>query len=82
MPQQPNLLAEFAKQAVDLDPLKSRAERTAVEDEASERERMTAAVAQAHSWDKAMRRAFKGIVSSPARHRMLREMQREVDRNA
>lgn len=37
-----------------------------------------AAIDRVREWDKAMQRAFKGIVSRPLRHRMMEEAARDA----
>ena len=70
-------LKQLAAQAVDLDKVR---EERAQEQAAAENAAVDTAVDLADRWDRAMNRAFKGIMPRPARHRMLKEMSREADR--
>ena len=63
--------------AVDLD--KHMRERE-VEKAAQTQAATEAALKQVQEWDRAMQRAFKGIVSRPARHRMISQSIKEADR--
>lgn len=53
-----------------------------VRDEAALKAAQEKALERVRSWDKAMQRAFKGIVPRPTRHRMINEALREAEARA
>lgn len=62
--------ADLAKRATDLEKVKQTADERRVAEENS-RARIVAAIVW--RWDRKMRAAFKGIMPSPQRHRMMRD---------
>lgn len=65
-------LKAFIDSAVDLKPAQNaEPSREEAVEQARQELAMRAAVEQVQRWDRAMNRAFKGIVSRPKRHKML-----------
>lgn len=68
-------LKSMIDQAVDLKPAKQEAPATE-EDALRSLQAQEAMLARVAAWDKAMNRAFKGIISRPLRHKMMMQGER------